>query len=201
VVAHEGACARKAAQDCRPVSEAADTLVHLWQPAGTIFCNSEVRLWCPPFSFAWPGSWPCRTRLVLVFRVCKLLSEADDVWRMQDAAEEAAVQVCVYCRRPCDADVFSLQAVWTCAWCQANAHVSCYQAYHDIPGAGPAKQEENGQQEGHAGSRSGRFNAIPVKDVPAPVEKERSLSAVRAVQADRLMGRDTRDLPTARARS
>ncbi len=42
VVAHEGACARRAAQDCRPVAEAAPALAHLWQPAGTIFYDSEV---------------------------------------------------------------------------------------------------------------------------------------------------------------
>ena len=42
VVAHDGACARKAAHDCKPVSEASDSMVHLWQPAGTIFYDSEV---------------------------------------------------------------------------------------------------------------------------------------------------------------
>lgn len=46
MVAHEGACARKAAQDCRPVAEAADSLVHLWQPAGTIYYDSEVLFMC-----------------------------------------------------------------------------------------------------------------------------------------------------------
>lgn len=63
----------------------------------------------------------------------------------QDDTDDVAVQVCVYCRQPCDADVFGPQAVWTCAWCRANAHVSCYQSFHkdapstsgsqDLPGA------------------------------------------------------------------
>lgn len=44
VVAHDGTCARKAAHDCRPVTEASDTMVHLWQPAGTIYYDSEVRI-------------------------------------------------------------------------------------------------------------------------------------------------------------
>ena len=43
VVAHDGTCARKAAHDCRPVTEASDSMVHLWQPAGTIYYDSEVR--------------------------------------------------------------------------------------------------------------------------------------------------------------
>ncbi len=43
VVVHDGTCARKAAHDCKPVSEAAQSMVHLWQPAGTIYYDSEVR--------------------------------------------------------------------------------------------------------------------------------------------------------------
>ncbi|CAL8462241.1 g1772 [Coccomyxa elongata] len=91
VVAHDGACARKAPQDCRPVAGATNSMVHLWQPAGTIYYDSE------------------------------------------DDTDDRAVQVCVYCHQPCDADVFGTQAVWTCAWCRANAHVSCYQTYHQEP--------------------------------------------------------------------
>lgn len=49
----------------------------------------------------------------------------------QDDTDDVAVQLCVYCHQPCDADVFGPQAVWTCAWCRANAHVSCYQTYHN----------------------------------------------------------------------
>ena len=42
MVAHDGACARKAAQDCRPVTGATESMVHLWQPAGTVYYDSEV---------------------------------------------------------------------------------------------------------------------------------------------------------------
>ena len=42
MVAHDGTCARKAAHDCRPVTEAPDSMVHLWQPAGTVYYDSEV---------------------------------------------------------------------------------------------------------------------------------------------------------------
>ena len=42
VVAHDGTCVRKAAHDCRPVTEASESMVHLWQPAGTIYYDSEV---------------------------------------------------------------------------------------------------------------------------------------------------------------
>ena len=43
-MAHDGTCARKAAHDCRPVTEASDSMVHLWQPAGTVFYDSEVSI-------------------------------------------------------------------------------------------------------------------------------------------------------------
>ena len=42
MVAHDGTCARKAAHDCKPVTEACASMVHLWQPAGTIYYDSEV---------------------------------------------------------------------------------------------------------------------------------------------------------------
>ena len=43
VVLHES-CARKAAQDCRPVAEAGDRMLHLWKPAGVVLHDSEVPL-------------------------------------------------------------------------------------------------------------------------------------------------------------
>ena len=47
VVAHDGTCARKAAHDCRPVTEASESMVHLWQPAGTVYYDSEVHPFGP----------------------------------------------------------------------------------------------------------------------------------------------------------
>ena len=72
IVAHDGACARKAAQDCRPVAGAMESMVHLWQPAGTIYYDSEVSEQMQPvtdiyLAFAvprlatWPGTCPFRT--------------------------------------------------------------------------------------------------------------------------------------------
>ena len=51
---------------------------------------------------------------------------------MQDVfQEDEAIQVCIYCHHPCDAEVSGFEPAWTCAWCRVHAHVSCYQAYHD----------------------------------------------------------------------
>lgn len=43
---------------------------------------------------------------------------------------ETALQVCHYCRQLCDADMFSAEPIWSCAWCQAVAHVRCHQQFH-----------------------------------------------------------------------
>ena len=61
---------------------------------------------------------------------------------MQDVfQEDEAIQVCIYCHHPCDAEVSGFEPAWTCAWCRVHAHVSCYQAYHD---EGPQPAEQNG---------------------------------------------------------
>ena len=39
VVMHEG-CARRVPQDCRPVAEAGDRMLHLWKPAGVVLHDS-----------------------------------------------------------------------------------------------------------------------------------------------------------------
>ena len=39
VVMHES-CARKVPQDCRPVAEAGDRMLHLWKPAGVVLHDS-----------------------------------------------------------------------------------------------------------------------------------------------------------------
>lgn len=36
---HEG-CARRVPQDCRPVAEAGDRMLHLWKPAGVVLHDS-----------------------------------------------------------------------------------------------------------------------------------------------------------------
>ena len=67
---------------------------------------------------------------------------------MQDVFQvEEAIQVCIYCRHPCDAEVSGFEPAWTCAWCRVHAHVSCYQAYHD-EGVQPAEQTGGGPAEG-----------------------------------------------------
>ena len=61
---------------------------------------------------------------------------------MQDVfQEDEAIQVCIYCHHPCDAEVSGFEPAWTCAWCRVHAHVSCYQAYHD---EGPQPSQQNG---------------------------------------------------------
>ena len=37
---------------------------------------------------------------------------------------------CLYCQRPCEADLFAMEPTWQCSWCQFLAHVACYQQYH-----------------------------------------------------------------------
>ena len=67
---------------------------------------------------------------------------------MQDVfQEEEAIQVCIYCHHPCDAEVSGFEPAWTCAWCRVHAHVSCYLAYHD-EGAQPAEQSGGGPADG-----------------------------------------------------
>lgn len=61
---------------------------------------------------------------------------------MQDMFQnEEAIQVCIYCHQPCDADVSGCHPAWICAWCRVHAHVSCFQAYHEDQSA-PAQQGE-----------------------------------------------------------
>ena len=41
---------------------------------------------------------------------------------------------CLYCRAPCDADLFAREPVWACAGCgEAAAHVTCFHAAHAVP--------------------------------------------------------------------
>ena len=41
VIAHES-CVRKVPDDCRPVAEAGERMVHQWRPAGTVLQDKEV---------------------------------------------------------------------------------------------------------------------------------------------------------------
>ena len=62
--------------------------------------------------------------------------------------EEEAIQVCIYCHHPCDADVSGFHPAWTCAWCRVHAHVSCYHAYHSNE---PASTQHDGSHDGFQG--------------------------------------------------
>ncbi len=53
--------------------------------------------------------------------------------RMPQEEVETALQVCQYCRQLCEADMFSAEPIWSCAWCQAVAHVRCHQQFHPPP--------------------------------------------------------------------
>ena len=48
----------------------------------------------------------------------------------QDVDLEPATQVCHYCREACETDLLSGEPVFQCVWCQAVAHVRCYQDTH-----------------------------------------------------------------------
>lgn len=63
MVAHDGTCARKAAHDCKPVTEVCDSMVHLWQPAGTIYYDSEVTVHHHPLSL----TSQCTAQRLLLF--------------------------------------------------------------------------------------------------------------------------------------
>ena len=38
--------------------------------------------------------------------------------------------MCLYCREPCESDLFSAEPMWSCAWCQAVCHVRCHETAH-----------------------------------------------------------------------
>lgn len=57
------------------------------------------------------------------------------VAKWQEEAVDPAVQVCLYCREPCEAGIFAAEPTWCCAWCQASAHVACYIDHHRHPPA------------------------------------------------------------------
>ena len=42
VIAHES-CTRKVPDDCRPVAEVGEDMVHQWRPAGAVLQDKEVR--------------------------------------------------------------------------------------------------------------------------------------------------------------
>lgn len=41
MLCHEGCC-RKLPQDCRPVAEVGNQMMHLWKPAGCVLYEGEV---------------------------------------------------------------------------------------------------------------------------------------------------------------
>jgi hypothetical protein len=45
------------------------------------------------------------------------MSWSNAAHHVQEEVEEA-VQVCHYCRRLCEPDMFSSEPIWSCAWCQ-----------------------------------------------------------------------------------
>ena len=66
---------------------------------------------------------------------------SDTLLCVQDVfQDEEAIQVCIYCHHPCDADVSGFHPAWSCAWCRVHCHVSCYHAYHS-DGSGSAQHD------------------------------------------------------------
>lgn len=52
----------------------------------------------------------------------------------EEAGPPKGSTTCLYCRTPCDADLFAREPVWACAGCgEAAAHVSCFHAAHAVP--------------------------------------------------------------------
>ncbi|KAK9785856.1 hypothetical protein WJX73_007544 [Symbiochloris irregularis] len=73
VIAHEG-CARKVPDDCRPVAEIGEDIVHQWRPAGAVLQDKE------------------------------------------DELGQGILPACLYCQRPCEADLFAMEPTWQCSW-------------------------------------------------------------------------------------
>lgn len=69
--------------------------------------------------------------------------------------DDEAIQVCIYCHQPCDADVSGFHPAWTCAWCRVHAHVSCYHAYHsdDSSSAQHGRSHDGFQGKGDTAAR------------------------------------------------
>lgn len=68
-------------------------------------------------------------------------------------ATEAVVQHCLYCRQPCETEMFSAEPMWCCSSCTAVCHMRCYQELHpDIPAAdvGVSSDKNQPQQDGQA---------------------------------------------------
>lgn len=52
----------------------------------------------------------------------------------EEAGPPKGSTTCLYCRAPCDADLFAREPVWACAGCgEAAAHVTCFHAAHAVP--------------------------------------------------------------------
>ena len=64
----------------------------------------------------------------------KVLSSLQDT-----VATEHKTLNCLYCRKPCETDLFAVEPMWSCVWCSAVAHVRCYDQCH--PQAGPPGQQ------------------------------------------------------------
>lgn len=59
----------------------------------------------------------------------------------------AVVQHCLYCRQPCETDMFSVEPMWCCSSCTAVCHMRCYQELHpDIPSADLGVSADSNQQ-------------------------------------------------------
>ena len=76
--------------------------------------------------------------------------------------DEEAIQVCIYCHHPCDADVSGFHPAWTCAWCRVHCHVSCYNAYHsgDSASANHDGSHNSSQAQGDSAARYAAAHVI-----------------------------------------
>lgn len=62
-------------------------------------------------------------------------------------ATEAVVQHCLYCRQPCETEMFSAEPMWCCSSCTVVCHMRCYQELHpDIPAADVGVSSDKNQK-------------------------------------------------------
>lgn len=69
---------------------------------------------------------------------------------------ESPLQTCHYCHFLCEADAFSREPIWECAWCSTVAHVRCYLRVHP-----KVNNKENGKTNAApASSSTGRAESL-----------------------------------------
>ena len=100
--------------------------------------------------------------------------------------EHAAVVLhCLYCRQPCETDMFSVEPMWCCSSCTAVCHMRCYQELHpDIPSADLGVSADSNQQptDGKAADSNQLTNGH--QHAPEGIRRHRSRSVEASVSRD-----------------